>query len=259
MDLHEIYEVEQNKWNKLAAQKLEKIKPLPSDFHRFSQNSYTMQGISEFLGDLTGKKVLELGCGLGKTATMLAMSGADVTAFDISYMSAFVTQKQAALNNVGDRVETVTAVGEKLPFADESFDVVFGKAVLHHLDVDQGWSEIARVLKPGGKVAFSEPMGMNPVLDFARDHIPYPGKNPRGADVPLNYKQIKQWGAGLEHFEYHELQLLSMIERGFGHGTKFPVIRRIDEVMLNKVPFLRRFCRYVVMMGQKAEAPDTSR
>ena len=252
LDLHEIYEVEQKKWNKHAQKRLSQLRPLKQDFHKHARNSYTLKGISEFLGTLDNKLVLEIGCGLGKTATRLAMSGATVVAMDISYFSVIATRRQAKLNNVSDRIQLLTGVGEKLPFASESFDVIFGKGVLHHLDVDQGWSEIERILKPGGKAAFSEPMGMNPVLDFVRDYVPYPGKNPRGADVPLNYRQIKKWGAAFDRFRYKEIQLLSMIERGFGHGTKFPVLRRTDERLLEAVPFLRRFCRYTVMFMEKS-------
>jgi SAM-dependent methyltransferase len=252
VDLHEIYEVEQKKWDERAQNRFSQLKPLKKDFHGHARNTYTLKGFSEFLGTLDDKLVLEIGCGLGKTATNLAMSGAVVVAMDISFFSVVATDRQASLNNVSDRVHLLTGVGEKLPFASESFDVVFGKGVLHHLDVGQGWSEIERVLKPGGKAAFSEPMGMNPILDFVRDYVPYPGKNPRGADVPLNYKQIKKWGSAFDHFEYQEIQLLSMIERGFGHGTKFPILRRTDERLLKAIPFLRRFCRYVLMYMEKS-------
>jgi SAM-dependent methyltransferase len=53
-------------------------------------------------------------------------------------------------------VETVPADGEHLPFDDESFDLVFGHAVLHHLpDLDQAFREFKRVLKPGGMLVFA--------------------------------------------------------------------------------------------------------
>jgi SAM-dependent methyltransferase len=56
---------------------------------------------------------------------------------------------------LGLDVETVVCDAERLPFADESFDLVLGHAVLHHIpDLDRAFAEFARVLRPGGLVAF---------------------------------------------------------------------------------------------------------
>jgi len=38
---------------------------------------------------------------------------------------------------------------------------------------------------------FIEPLGANGLLKFARDHLPYPNKNPRGANIPLRHKDIR--------------------------------------------------------------------
>ena len=110
-----------------------------------------------------------------------------------------------------------------------------------------GAPDLHRVLKPGGKAVFSEPLGMNPLLSFVRDYVWYPKKTPRGADKPLSYDEIHAWGARFREFHYQEVELLSMIERGFGFHKKFPALRRADDMLLARVPPLRRFCRYVVM------------
>ena len=122
---------------------------------------------------------------------------------------------------------------------------------MHHLAANIGWREISRVLKPGGMAVFVEPMGMNPILNFVRDHVSYPSKNPRGADVPLNYNDIHKWDRGFGKFWYREIQLFSMLERGFGFRKNFSLFRRLDDFLLKHVPFLRRFCRYLVMYGVK--------
>lgn len=248
-----VYQVEREKWNALATQdQIDFRTKVPDDdFYKYARRSSTMRGISQFLGDLRGKRVLEYGCGLGELSVLLAKSGAEVTAFDLSEMSVNVTRRRSVANDVADQVDLVVAPGEKLPFADESFDVVFGKAILHHLDVNAGWSHLYRVLKPNGKAAFTEPMGMNPLLNFARDYVPYPGKNPRGADQPLNYDEIHAWGSKFKEFQYHEFQLLAMLERGFGFNRRFKSLRRMDEFLLDHLPFLRRYCRYIVMLMVK--------
>lgn len=251
MSLKDTYDVEKSKWNTLAQEKFRNIEkqilPPGEDFISFSHRSATHIGVIDFLGDLSDKHVLEYGCGLGQMSSLLAKNSKSVTTFDLSINSVRVTKKRAALNKVDHNIRTVVSAGERVPFADNSFDVIFGKAILHHLNVEMGWHDLYRVLKPGGKAVFIEPMGMNPILNFIRDHVPYPKKNPRGADSPLIYEEIHAWGKGFREFRYREIQLLSMLERGFGQHTKFQPLRRIDSFLLENLPFLGRFCRYVVM------------
>lgn len=249
MPLKETYQVERVKWDALAEQKLGSIRVLPPEenFHTYLRRTSTMVGVADFLGDICGKQVLEYGCGLGEISTLLAKSGAHVTTFDLSHKSVQMCRQRAKLNLVDAGIGLCVAAGENLPYADESFDVVFGKAILHHLDADLGWVDISRVLKCGGRAVFVEPMGMNPVLNFVRDHVPYPHKNPRGADRPVNYVDIRKWGRGFSKFNYREIQLFSMLERGFGFGRQFFFFRRVDDVLLARLPALRRYCRYVVM------------
>lgn len=255
-DLQETYRVEQEKWDAQALLELDSLGILSDrDFHQYASHASTMRGMAEFLGDLNGKKVLEIGCGLGQISVLLARSGAEVTAFDISRMSVVAARKRADVNDVGnDQLHLLVAAGEELPFADESFDVIFGKGVLHHLEATLGAPELFRVLRPGGKAAFSEPMGMNPLLSFAREYLPYPDKNPRGADRPLTYREIREWARRFSRVRIEEFQLLSMIERGLGFNRPVPILRRADDFLLKHVPFLRRYCRYVTLQMEKVRA-----
>ena len=249
MALENIYQVERTKWDALAEQSLSSLRVLQPEenFFSYAQHATTMVGVNDFLGDLRGKQVLEYGCGLGEIATLLAKSGASVTTFDLSPKSVLTSRQRAKLNETDTSIRFAVAAGENIPYADGSFDFIIGRAILHHLDADLGWSEISRVIKPGGKAVFVEPMGMNPVLNFVRDHVPYPDKKPRGADIPLTYDVIHKWGKGFREFGYREIQLLSMLERGMGFGTQLQFLRRLDVFLLRNLPFLRRFCRYVIM------------
>lgn len=248
-NMQAFHEAERAKWDALAAQKLGTLQPLPggASFDTYARRSATMPGVAEFLGDLTDRRVLEYGCGLGEISVLLARSGARVSTFDISEMSVAVAQRRAEINGCADRIEFTVAAGEDIPYPDESFDIAFGKAILHHLDVAQGARHLARVVKPGGKAAFVEPMGMNPILNLVRDHVPYPNKNPPGGDKPVNYDEIRAWGEGFAELSFEEIQLLSMLERGLGFGKKLPALRRLDGRLLGRFPSLRRYCRYVVM------------
>jgi ubiquinone/menaquinone biosynthesis C-methylase UbiE len=211
--------------------------------------SYVAEEVAGFLGSLEGKRVLELGCGRGRYAVLMAHCGARVTAVDLSSSAIETTMERAKLN--GLTVEGTVAPAEDLPFPDETFDLAFGTASLHHLEVDRAGPQLWRVLRPGGRALFLEPMGMNPVLRFTRDHLWYPYKTPRGADRPLAYTDVEAWGRGFSEYWFREAQLFSMVERGFGFGRRFPRLRRMDESLLRRYPRLRRWARLVAMFGIK--------
>lgn len=253
MTLKEIHRVEREKWDSLAYQTLPTVTSAPdaSDFLEFARNSRMLREAVGFLGDLDGKRVLEYGCGFGKMAVLLAKSNARVTAFDLSPASVAVGRKRASLAEVENRIDFCVSAGERLPYADESFDVIIGKAILHHVDVDHGRHDLYRVLAPGGKAVFTEPLGMNPVLNFVRDYVPYPNKTPRGSDRPLEYTTIRAWGEPFNRFRYQEIYLLTMLERGFGFRQRFPTLRQLDDFLLRHVQLLRRYCWYVVLFMEK--------
>lgn len=98
---------------------------------------------------------LEIGAGTGYFSLNLASQGliGNLTATDISPGMLTSLKKTAASLNIP--VKTVVTEAEVLPFEDQSFDVVLGHAVLHHIpDLDQAFSEFFRVLKPGGMIVF---------------------------------------------------------------------------------------------------------
>jgi SAM-dependent methyltransferase len=243
-----VHEVEIAKWDALASVPTSEgsLRVAHPSFADFARQDSTMLGIADFLGDLRDRDVLELGSGMGEMTTLLAKSGARVTALDISPGSLAIGRRRAELHGVEESIDFVLGAGEELPLESDRFDVVVGKAVLHHLDVSRAASELHRVVRPGGKAAFSEPLGTNPVVAFARDHLPYPGKNPRGADVPLRSGDVLAWEAPFAVAEHQEVQLLEMVERALGAGP-LPRLRRADSWLLGRFPALGPLCRYVVI------------
>lgn len=99
---------------------------------------------------------LEIGAGTGYFSLHLLMSGvvARATCTDIS--PGMIEALRGNAERLGLEVQAQVADAEALPFEDESFDIVVGHAVLHHLpDLDQAFSEFHRVLKPGGTIVFA--------------------------------------------------------------------------------------------------------
>ncbi len=110
-----------------------------------------------------GRRALELGCGTGLFLEKTARSGARIVGVELS--EALLAK---ARNRVGSLANVTLERGDahRLPHADASLDAVYGSSVLHHLDLSRSLEEARRVLRPGGRIAFTEPNIMNPHVAF---------------------------------------------------------------------------------------------
>ncbi|MCE9624064.1 MAG: class I SAM-dependent methyltransferase [Deltaproteobacteria bacterium] len=147
------------------------------------ENHYVMTQ----LGDLHGKKVLELGCGAGEGSVYFATKGAEAVATDISTGMVEVVHRVAQKYGVQVQAHRMTA--EKIEYPEQSFDVVYGIVVLHHVDFHKAVAEAARVLRPGGKALFIEPLSYNPVINVYR-HIAKTVRTPD--ERPFKFKDLKE-------------------------------------------------------------------
>ncbi len=197
------------------------------------------------LGDLRGLRVLDFGCGHGMASVVMARQGAEVTAFDLS--SGYVREAAVRARVNGVRVHFLQTDGERLPFADGSFDRVWGNAVLHHLNLGVAGPELCRVLRPEGVAVFCEPWGENPVLSWARRRLPYPGKERTPDEEPLGYKHVGVLRTFFPNLTVRGFQLLSMARRVLPRGRLVSGLDWCDEMLLARVPALQQFCRYVVL------------
>jgi SAM-dependent methyltransferase len=106
-----------------------------------------------------GRLALEVGCGTGLFLDQVARSGATVRALDLStHLLARARSRVAARANVALQCGNA----EQMPYADGTFDAVYGSSVLHHLDLDRALAEAFRVLRRGGRAVFTEPNILNP-------------------------------------------------------------------------------------------------
>ena len=123
------------------------------------------------LGDINGKTVLEYGCGGGTYTVALAARGARVIAFDISPELLALARKRVEVNH-RESVQLLLGSAHALPFPDESIDVIFGMAILHHLDLEIASRELRRVLKKGGRAIFKEPLRNSKLYTWLRQFLP---------------------------------------------------------------------------------------
>jgi ubiquinone/menaquinone biosynthesis C-methylase UbiE len=113
-----------------------------------------------------GKRLLDFGTGSGDNALRFAHIGYVIEGFDISEINIKNAQRLFAAHNQCGNFQV--AIAEALPYPDEHFDIIVGIDILHHVDISKAIRECHRVLKPGGKAFFREPVDV-PVLDAIRN------------------------------------------------------------------------------------------
>lgn len=116
--------------------------------HRYSEYASWMPRVMGF-DRFRGARLLEIGCGMGTDLLQFARGGARCTGVDLTPRSVEITRHRFALYGMSGTF--MIADGERLPFASDSFDVVYSNGVLHHTpDTAGAIREVHRVLRPGG-------------------------------------------------------------------------------------------------------------
>lgn len=226
-----------------------------------AETSVDFKLAKKFLGNLENKRILDLGCGLGESSVYFALQGANVMAIDISSRMLSCVKRLAKRYDVAGKIKIIESPAERLPFKDESFDLIFGGNVLHHVDIKKTSREIKRVLKKNGKAVFIEPLGYNPVIQFYRKLA----KDKRTQmERPFVFADIKSLGQGFRKISHIEQQLFTtlifvwffvgerlhpskvrywkkIIGESERYAKAFKILKNIDRVVL-KLPFIKKLC-----------------
>jgi ubiquinone/menaquinone biosynthesis C-methylase UbiE len=126
------------------------------------ENRFIMQRV----GDLTGRRVLDVGCGAGESSVYFALQGAECHAVDSSEGMMEVVERLAARFGVSVKSHVMDA--GHLEFDDDSFDVVYAANLLHHVDSAATLRQMYRVARKGGRVCFWDPLAHNPLINIYR-------------------------------------------------------------------------------------------
>ncbi len=226
-----------------------------------------MRYIRGQLGDLAGRRLLDVGCGLGEASVYFALHGANVTAMDISKGMLDATARLAALH--GARLRTHKAAAHRTMLDErEQFDIIYAGNLLHHVDIAKTIRALKPHLAPGGVFASWDPLAYNPVINIYRaiaSGVRTVDEHPlRRADIGLLRREFGE--VQTRHFWFTTLLifiLMALVQGRNPNRERFwkavvveserwaPLYRplaRLDEVLLALLPPLRWCCWNVVFL-----------
>jgi SAM-dependent methyltransferase len=201
---------------------------------------YPLEFAYHLLGDVRGKRIVDFGCGSGANTVLLANRGAHVWAADISEDLIRLGQRRMAINGRAGGAQFVVASAHELPLPDASVDVVFGIAILHHLDLDLSSQEVHRVLKPGGRGIFQEPVRNSAAVRFIRSLIPYEAPDISPYERPLTDPEVRRFGARFSSIRVRQfaLPLVQLARVVPPLRRHVPRLYRWDAAVIRRLPAL---------------------
>ncbi len=228
--------------------------------------------ILELMGPLRGKKLLDIGAGLGESSVYFALQGADVTAVDIS--PAMVEMALRLAKERGVEITGIVSAGEDLRLPKEHYDIVYIANAIHHVhDRASLFAQIRASLKPGGRFFAYDPLAYNPVIQIYRRMaaaVRTPDESPL---TVADFRMVKSYFPDAQHREFWLLSLVLFFKyylidglnpsqhrywkRILGETRRglwwWLPLRTVDSA-LTRLPLVRWLSWNVVMWGQKEPA-----
>jgi SAM-dependent methyltransferase len=223
---------------------------------------YALEYVYHLIGDVRGQVVLDYGCGSGRDTALLAARGAHVVALDLSPDLLDLAQQRIAVDAPSGTVQFLCGSAHAVPLPDESVDVIFGHAVLHHLDLAQSAAEVFRLLRPGGRAIFKEPLRESRLVRAIRPLIPYRQPDISPYERPLRRCDVDAFGSRFERGRARVFGL-PFVRGAELLRTSTAVQRRsyaLDAHLIARYPALRGYASMIVFEVRKpaASAPRPS-
>jgi 2-polyprenyl-3-methyl-5-hydroxy-6-metoxy-1,4-benzoquinol methylase len=222
------------------------------------------------MGDLRGKRVLDVGAGLGESSVYFALQGADVTATDLSPGMVETAVKLGQMHKV--KINGVVTPGEALNVPAESYDFVYTANTIHHVTNKRNlFEQMNKALKPGGQFFSWDPLAYNPVINAYRRMA----TEVRTEDeFPLTFNDVKLAGEFFGNVGHREFQIATLsiflkyyfIDRVHPNQDRYwkRILRetnkslwwwqplRAMDAVYTRIPGIRRLAWNMVMWGTKS-------
>lgn len=201
--------------------------------------------IKRFINIKKGARILDLGCGLGNLTWYFKTVKAKVIGVDISPQSIAYAKANIKSANITFQVQSA----HNLDFIDNYFDAVIGNGILHHLDLKKALPEILRILKPGGRIFFTEPNLINPEI-FLEKEIPFlrklVGNSPE--EAPFSRWWIKKT---LEKYKFKNVQATPFDFLYPALPVSLSKSLRIFSEILEKIPLIKELSGSMIVKAVK--------
>ena len=228
-----------------------------------------MRHITQRLGDIRGKNLLDVGCGLGEASVYFAMLGADVTSSDLSQGMLDATTRLAQANGVSVKQHIASAENMRLP-SDMKFDIIYAGNLLHQVNIEETIIRIKPHLATDGVFVTWDPLAYNPAINVYRSmatDVRTPDEHPlRWGDIKLFHKHF-----GTVETRYFWLTTLIIfiimalaqgrnpnkerfwkivVQEGDKWGWLYRPLEKLDRLLLAVFPPLRLLCWNVVVVSR---------
>ncbi len=202
--------------------------------------------LKQILGNVKGKRVLDVGCGTGSLAFYLAQEGANVMGIDLS--SNLIEHCKEKSKILGLSIEFKVMNAQIPDFEEESFDIILGSRIIHHLpDISLFFNKCKGLLKKKGFIVFIEPLKKNPIVEINRKF--FAPKERTIHEHPLFISDIINTGKIFGNLEHYEFFLLSPLAMYFNRFINKPYIFKIAYKVFNliekplyRIKFLKEYC-----------------
>ena len=187
----------------------------------------------------SGARALDFACGDGGYSILMAEAGAAVTGIDISEISVQNAAREAGKRGLKATFQVMDC--EQMDFADNTFDLINVNGVLHHMDLNRAYPELARVLKPSGSVVCVEALAHNPVFQAYRKLTPHL-RTEFEADHILGRKDILSAGKYFNEIEwtfFHLSSLMAVPFRSFRFFNPLLSLLEVADSALLSIPPIR--------------------
>ncbi|MBT4365748.1 MAG: class I SAM-dependent methyltransferase [Candidatus Latescibacteria bacterium] len=223
----------------------DKIRKNASKYYSITQESSSFYK-NLILRYCENKQLLEYGCGAGSNTIFWVQNRAIVTSIDIS-TEGIKKAKENVLKK-GVYADFFVMDAENLKFESNSFDIVVGTGILHHLDLSKSFSELSRVLREDGHAIFYEPLGHNIFINLYRKITPVMRTVDEQPFLMKDIELAKEYFMNVEATFFNLFTLLAVPFRN-GRFFKFFLgfLRLIDKNLIFFFPFVKKYTWIVIL------------
>ena len=221
-----------------------------------AKTPFPLEYVFHLLGPLENRTVVDLGCGDGLNTVILGALGARTISVDISDESLRLTAERARVNKVDSNLTLVHSDAAGIPIEDQTVDLVLCAAILHHVDAVMTARQIHRILKPGGKAVFLEPMIGPALLSHLKGYLPK-SAGVTDDEQPLTREQVMAVSRSVGvHGRSRDFGLTMRLLSRAGVSSWFAIktLHRVDAWVLNHFPFTRPLASPFVWEAIKASS-----